>query len=144
MPYKFATISDEKLNELCERIKPVARFVFGEKSSYNKRGLYRSANGFLHYLEIDDPHKKYWAEYLTPAHMATGLERWDRIHMFFPFSMGGLSVSTTEVLAQIPEVYSKRICAFEVDWASAHIKDTINYVIYEADIVLYCLYPSPD
>lgn len=116
MEYTIPEITREKVDELRQRIKPVAKFAKGAD------GLFRDSRGLLHYIKpTTDPvtQSYYWepvagekCKKLKPlkqivTHHGTG-------GFFF-------KPSEAEVLAQIPEMLLGEVVAYEI--VSAHITD---------------------
>lgn len=135
-------MSDERLEELASRIKPVVRFV------ETVEGHEQHPRGFLYYVECLDPRDDlYW--FNKPVSRAEDLEELgfliasrvvfhkqnDPSSVKYPLPAQPLVV---EVLAQIPERYLSEAVAFEMKpyYVPVTIKSHDSHIIaFGADIM---------
>ncbi len=102
-------ISDQKLQELCERIKPVIRFARGPK------GLFRSREGYAYYIDPVDPRSIAFTWDPKPTKRATWLQSLCDITTYHTYNYYGLfKPSIAQVIAQIPEEHIDKVVAFEI------------------------------
>lgn len=102
-------ISDEKLLELSQRIKPVIRFSRGLK------GLFLSPEGIPYYIKPVDLREMAFTWDATPSKKAKGLQEIVAIRTLHSYGYHGLfKPSIAEVIAQIPEEFLDRVVAFEI------------------------------
>ncbi|MBN1326214.1 hypothetical protein JW977_04545 [Candidatus Falkowbacteria bacterium] len=101
-------ISEEKLNKLCQRIKPVIRF------SRKGKKLFRSSVGAPRYIKQVDPHDAFlWDPKLGKK--VKGLKRLSDIFTYHTFAYASFfKPSIAEVIAQIPEDLLDKVVAFEI------------------------------
>ena len=91
-------ISDERLAELVERIKPTCRF-----------------NGELRHIEPVDPRRVAYTWDPKPAEVAEGLELLADVRTYHSYGAPNMfKPSIAEVLAQIPEEHLSQVVAFEI------------------------------
>lgn len=124
-------ISNEKLNEMYERIKPVVRFAemrCGGRTTYEKH-----SKGDLYFIQDVDLRKTAFTWDPKPTEKAYGLTELDQIRTYH--TTGGFyhKPSIAEVLAQIPERYVDDVVAFET--VNGYVDRTMGYS--EATTILY-------
>lgn len=132
-------ISDEKLEELRKRIKPVARFVRGID------GLHADWNGFLYYICIKGgPRNTTFYFEITAGRKCKNLKPVALIETHH--STGGFffKPSEAEVLAQIPVELLGIVVAYEItdyDMTNAreHCDSTATLLLYEKRGLMYYL-----
>ena len=123
-------ISDKKLNELYERIRPVIRYAevkYGGKTHYEKH-----SEGDLYYIKKVDPRGVAFTWSPEPDEKASGLVEMTDITTYHSYGYHGFfKPSVAEVLAQIPEKYLDDVVAFQTGGASIagdyHSATTILY-----------------
>ena len=105
-------ISDERLEQLCAKIKPVVRYAtvsYGGKSTCE-----RHSEGDLYYIEDVNPRNVAFTWDPKPKDEAIGLKELSQIKTFHTYGYQGFfKPSIAEVLAQIPDSLLERTVAFE-------------------------------
>jgi len=100
-------ITDERLNELARRIKPIVKF---KKQLYYIRKCNLRTTAFQ------------WAP--KPTSRVQNIARLDDITTYHKHAYYGLfKPSIAEVLAQIPEHLVDQVCAFRIVWQPENIND---------------------
>ena len=112
---KIPTISDKKLNDLYQRIKPVGRYAL-----MHLRGgprLEKHQDGEFYFLKDVHPRKVAFSWDPTPDTKAVGLIELDSISTYHTYGYHGFfKPSVAEVISQIPEEYLETAVAFETDY----------------------------
>ncbi len=98
-------ILDERLQELCKRIKPVVRFV----------SWFGKGKECLYYIKPVDPRKIAYTWDPKPRRKARRLKKLCDITTYHSYGYYGFfKPSIAEVIAQIPEEYLNKVVAFEI------------------------------
>lgn len=104
-------ISDEKLEDLVDKIKPVVRcskFLYTDTVELNPEG------DLLCYLEDVDPRVDNFVQKPKLGKIAEGLKHFKTIKTYHKYGVPVVfSPTVAEVLAQIPEKYLDKVVAFE-------------------------------
>lgn len=109
MSFKTPKISNKRLAELRERIRPVARFV------REKDGLSLNENGFLYYLLVSaHPKNETFFMEMLAGEKCKGLKPFTKIETHHTTGGFFFKPSEAEILAQIPEGLLDTVVAYEV------------------------------
>lgn len=102
--------SEKKLKELSERIRPVARF----QSDPQTQKLMLFPEGALYWTEPIDSASPVCFRILRPQGKAEDIEEFAGIETYHESPEGFFRPTIREILAQIPEEFSKTSVAFEL------------------------------
>ena len=107
---RIPPISNERLAELMEKIRPVVRFAEGRK------GKFQSPSGILHFVDPREPRQESFLREAKPGEKAPRLIEINCVWTYYRYNSPVFFKPTVaEVLAQIqdrPEI--NRVVAFEV------------------------------